>query len=149
MRVLIDGHNALGALRVRAETHEAMRETLLRRVAAASPQATVFFDAPGSSAPGRRFGVQVRYCRDADAAILEAVREAEAPGRLVVVTDDREVAGRAAQLGAQVMNVAQFFGPPEATAPTGRRRPPPARPRFTPRDFGLPDEVDLSDPDLD
>ena len=45
VRVLVDGHNALGALRIRAPSHEAKRDALLARVAAVSREATVFFDA--------------------------------------------------------------------------------------------------------
>ena len=45
MQVLVDGHNAMGALRVQGVTHEARRRELLRRVSAAAPHATVYFDA--------------------------------------------------------------------------------------------------------
>jgi len=154
MRVLIDGHNAMAALKVGGKTHEAQRKNLLRRVADAAPQATVFFDARrapvGIPETLSERGVTVRYCRnlEADAAILGMVRAAAAPGQLVVVTNDREVAGRAAQLGAQAMSVADFFGPKKPMRPESRRRPPRKKPDFTPADFGLPDEIDLSDPDL-
>jgi predicted RNA-binding protein with PIN domain len=151
MRVLIDGHNAMGALKVGGKNHEARRRNLLRRVAQLAPQATVFFDA--SRAPAgtmdtlSELGVTVRYCRDmeADAAILRTVRSAAAPGQLIVVTNDREVAGRAAQLGARALRVEEFFGPRSPLPSPGRR--PPKKPEFTPGDFGLPDEIDLSDPD--
>ncbi|MHC4729764.1 MAG: NYN domain-containing protein [Planctomycetota bacterium] len=156
MRALIDGHNALGALRIRAKTHEAARQALLRRVAAVAPRATVFFDAreaPRDLAESRReLGVDVYYCRrrEADQAILDEVRATDDPRGLVVVTNDREVAGRAAQLGAQAVGVAEFLGPADRGGEAGEvRRPPRHPPRFTPGDFGLPDEVDLSDPDLD
>ena len=156
MKVLVDGHNAMGALRVRGETHEARRRELLRRVASVAPRATVFFDA--SRAPAgilmaySEQGLHVVYCRDreADAAILERVRDAAVPARLVVISNDREVTGRAAQLGAQTSGVREFFGPGPiapvegaARAPGPRRLP---RIRFKPSDFGLPDSVDLDDP---
>jgi len=156
MKVLIDGHNALAALRIRASSHEAQRRALLRHVATVAPQATVFFDAreapPDAGPVGSELGIRVRYCREqeADAFILEEVRDAPAPGRVLVVTNDRELAGRARHLGAQASSVQEFFGsgpaPPERPR---RRKPPSVHPRFTPQDFGLPDEVDLEDPDLD
>ena len=156
MRALIDGHNALGALRIRAKTHEAARQALLRRVAGVAPHATVFFDAreaPRDLAESRcEQGVDVYYCRrrEADQAILDEVRASDDARELIVVTNDREVAGRAAQLGARAVGVAEFLGPADrAPEPGERRRPLRNFPRFTPRDFGLPDEVDLSDPDLD
>lgn len=156
MRALIDGHNALGALRIRAKTHEAARQALLRRVASRAPRATVFFDAreaPRDLPESRReMGVDVYYCRrrEADQAILDEVRAADDARNLIVVTNDREVAGRAAQLGAKAVGVAEFLGAADGGPRVGgRRRLPEIHPRLTPQDFGLPDEVDLSDPDFD
>lgn len=157
MRVLIDGHNAMAALRVGGKSHEEKRRNLLRRVAEHEPQATVFFDARRAPAgvmdAMSELGVSVRYCRgrEADAAILEIVRASAAPGQIVVVTNDREVAGKAAQLGARALAVQDFFGLARRGLGEGgvRRRPPP-KPEFTPQDFGFKtDEVDLSDPDED
>jgi predicted RNA-binding protein with PIN domain len=153
MRVLIDGHNAMGALKVGGKTHEEKRRNLLRRVAEIAPQATVFFDAArapaGTMETLAELGVTVRYCRnmEADAAILGTVRATAAPGQLIVVTNDREVAGRATQLGARALRIEEFFGP-RSPLPRPGQRPPP-KPEFTPQDFGLPDEIDLSDPDED
>jgi hypothetical protein len=156
VRALIDGHNALGALRIREKTHEAARRALLRRVAVKAPDATVYFDAreaPHHLAESTcEQGVAVYYCRrrEADQAILDEVRATDDARELLVVTNDREVAGRAVQLGAQAVGVAEFLGRPESAAePSRGDRPLRNFPRFTPRDFGLPDEVDLSDPDLD
>jgi predicted RNA-binding protein with PIN domain len=164
MRVLIDGHNAMAALKVGGKTHEEKRRNLLRRVAEAAPQTTtVFFDAQrapaGTMETMSELGVTVRYCRatEADHAIIGTVRNAAAPGQIIVVTNDREVAGKATQLGARALSVQDFFGPRPARrslgeggsplAPPGRR--PPKKPEFTAKDFGLPDEIDLSDPDGD
>jgi len=152
MRVLIDGHNALGALRIAGETHEEQRNGLLRLVGLRSPRAVVFFDARdaprGLESPNAQLGVRVVYCRhrEADAEILEEVREAEDPHAITVVTNDRELAGIASQLGAKRMRVQDFLGPGEELPD---REPPPAlrgRWRFEPKDFGLPDEVDLDNP---
>jgi predicted RNA-binding protein with PIN domain len=151
MRILVDGHNAMGALNVGGKTHEARRRNLLRRVAEVAPQATVFFDArraPPGLDTGSELGVSVRYCRgrEADAEILEIVRASAAPGQITVVTNDREVAGKASQLGARALGVREFFGPRSPVRPPAPGRPP-RKPEFTPQDFGLPDEIDLSDPD--
>lgn len=156
VRALVDGHNALGALRIRARTHEAARHALLRRVATARLRAKVFFDAreaPRDLPESRsELGVEVYYCRlrEADQAILDEVRAADDARELVVVTNDREVAGRAVQLGARALGVTEFLGEPERGSGGGDvRRLPQVHPRLQPSDFGLPDEVDLSDPDPD
>lgn len=154
MRVLIDGHNAMAALKVGGKTHEEQRRNLLRRVADAAPQAMVFFDARrapvGIMDAMSELGVSVRYCRgrEADIAILDIVRAASAPAQIIVVTNDREVSGKAAQLGARALAVKEFFGPRSPLPRPGQR--PPKKPEFTPQDFGFSsDEVDLSDPDGD
>jgi hypothetical protein len=154
MRVLVDGHNALFALRLPGETHEEQRRELLRRVAELAPRATVFFDA--RHAPhrlGSELGLSAVFCRDrdADAEILETVREAGEPREITVVSNDRELTGRAAQLGARVLRVHEFFrrspGREAAPAEAGDRpRILRGRWRFVPADFGLPDHVDLDNP---
>ena len=158
MRVLIDGHNALFALQVTGKTHEEQRHALLRLVGAVAPHAVVYFDArdapPDAFSPASELGVKVRYCKDreADTAILEAVEDADAP--LLVVSNDRELCGRAKQLGARAAAVHEFFekasrgreGRTKLEGGAGDRVPPPGEvPRFKPSDFGLPDFVDLED----
>ena len=66
----------------------------------------------------------------------------------MLVTNDRELGGRAKQLGARTMSVDDFF--------RGTAAAPGARPiryeglPFTPEDFDLPQgEIDLFDPDED
>jgi predicted RNA-binding protein with PIN domain len=157
MKVLIDGHNALGALDIRGRTHEERRHALLARVASLAADAVVYFDA--SRAPEGLFereamhGVLAIYCRDrhADAYILDAVRDAAVPNDLIVVSNDREVTGIAKQQGAKVMRIQEFFGdePRRSRAPEAERKRPRLNIRFEPSDFGLPDEVDLDDPDID
>ena len=144
MRALIDGHNALHVLRIRGEDHAAQRQELLRRVRALAPGATVYFDARGRTGPRppRRCtegGLRVVYCsdREADEAIIEAVRNTASPQDLLVVTDDREVMGRAAQLGAKTRTVRKFFAARGNDDRGGR----PAGPLMSPDDFGLPDVV--------
>jgi hypothetical protein len=94
----------------------------------------------------------------ADDAIVEIARRNEGThdGRdLVVVTDDRELRGRAKQLGCVAMRVRDWFdegsrAPPEAGGrPTPGSAPGLRASDFRPGDFGLPDAIDLdaADPD--
>jgi (2Fe-2S) ferredoxin len=149
MHALVDGHNALFRLAIRAATPEEARRELLRRVAAVSRDATVFFDAMGAplSAPGvdRDGGLEVHYCRgtEADEVILAAVRAAARPETLIVVSDDRELTGRARQLGARVSGVAAWLEPGVAPAPSAGRPTPAGGAPLTAADFGLPPVIDL------
>lgn len=153
MRILVDGHNAMYALKVAGRDHEARRREILRRVAALAPDATVYFDArnasPGGMDHARQEGVRVRYCRhrEADHEILEEVRDADLPGRILVVTNDRELAGRAVQLGAKSRRVQEFLRASAVTEENDGAQRPTLRGRYEPSDFGLPDFVDLDDPD--
>jgi len=151
MRAFVDGHNAIHALRITGADHAALRRELLRRVAEIDPEATVFFDAknapPDAPATAREGGLRVVYCRrrEADEEMIERVRGSDVPGGILVVTNDREVRGRAAQLGGKACKVAEFFArKPRAGGKRGS-----GAGGFTPADFGLPDEIDLSDPDLE
>ncbi len=160
MKVLIDGHNAMYALRVRGANHEGKRRALLVRVAEFVPGAVVYFDAksapPGGLEGAGEAGVKVVFCRsrDADEYIVDAVRDAGKPEAITVVTNDRGIAGRVRALGAAVKGVKEFFGKGRKPAPA-RNPPPPRHPpslrgmRFTPKDFGLPDSVDLDNPDIE
>ncbi|MCU0725053.1 MAG: NYN domain-containing protein [Planctomycetes bacterium] len=153
MKLLVDGHNAIHALGLGTEDHEAAREMLARRVAeAAEGEAVVFFDARsaprGLPAGGRLCGVAVRFCRKAtaDEEIVAEVRRAQHPSDLLVVTGDRELAGRVRQLGARTAPVARLLDP-------ASRPPEPEKPRagadLSPEDFGLPERVNLKHPPRD
>jgi hypothetical protein len=152
MTALIDGHNAIHRLGLRTGSHEGDRRALLARVRRADPQAEVYFDArqapPRLPDLPREGGLRVRYVRgrEADDAILDRVRSAERPGDLVVVTDDRELAGGARQLGARTLPVREFLGEDGTPA---QEPPPPGAGGFRPEDFGLPGEVDLRRPPSD
>jgi hypothetical protein len=151
--VLIDGHNALHRLGLAVDGDMTRsRGALLARVRRRERGAVVYFDAryapPDAPEVESERGVRVRYCRrrEADEVILERVERESRGGKPLVVTDDRELAGRARQLGARTSSVAAFF----AKAPS--RPVPPSRPDgsggFRPEDFGLPDRVDLDDPEV-
>lgn len=180
MRVLVDGHNALYALDIRAGSHEEARAELLRCVRAVTRRAVVYFDAANAPPDAPRVfaeqGVQVVYCgrTDADTAILQAVRDAQRPRELRVVTNDRALARRCKEERASVVDVETYLSrgllaraaerSREADERgAGRRRPRPRRAAPTdpadgasekpgeelylrPEDFGLPEVVDLDDP---
>jgi predicted RNA-binding protein with PIN domain len=112
--VLIDGTNALRALGIDAGGYEADRGTLLADVRSRTRKGFVFFDGwppPGEFAESEARGVRVVFSkgREADEAIVDAVRDADDPRRVVVVTDDLPLGRRASQLGARQMRVREFF----------------------------------------
>lgn len=115
MRVLVDGHNAMFALDIRAASHEEARAELLRCVRAVTKRAVVYFDAGNAPAHAPRVfaeqGVQVVYCgkTDADTAILEAVAGSLRPRSLRVVTNDRALARRCKEHRAAVVDVETFL----------------------------------------
>ena len=127
MHAVVDGHNVIGRLGLAAGDREAERRAVLRRVLEVTSDATVFFDAQGAPAAAptitREGGLDVRFCRarEADEDIVAFVRAAKRPELLLVVTDDRELAGRARQLGAKTSAIAAFFG--AGTKGRSRRRP--------------------------
>jgi predicted RNA-binding protein with PIN domain len=160
---LIDAYNAMFRLWSSVpEDRDVSRERLLRLARAALgahrglARAHLVFDTwPGAERTGRR-GREGRVswhyvAGSADDAILEHLRRHEertAGTRVVVVTDDRELAGRSRQLGARTMGVRLFFR--EAPAPLGPSpRPIPLDgPVLGPRDFQLPEgEIDLLEPE--
>jgi YacP-like NYN domain len=149
---LIDGHNALHRLRMRTHDHEGDRRALLRRVYAIDASATVFFDArcapPDLPSSTREEGIRVRYCRneEADTAILRRIRESDTAAKFTVVTDDREVAGSARQLGARSRAVHAYFERPGRRSDEPERADPKGSGGFTPEDFGLPGHIDLDGP---
>jgi hypothetical protein len=151
--VFVDGHNALRALGVDAGNHEADRGALVRdvreRVRKLTPGATVFFDGhpPGGEfAATQNRGVNVVFSlsREADDAIVDAVRDADQPGRVLVVTDDLGLSRRVSQLGAKTSRIREFFARREEKTDEPEEKPGDAG-GFTAADFGLPDVVDLDD----
>jgi len=151
--VFVDGHNALHVLGIDAGNHEADRGALVRdvreRVRRLTPGATVFFDGhpPGGEfAATQNRGVNVVFSlsREADDAIVDAVRDADQAGQVLVVTDDLELSRRVAQLGAKTSRVRTFFSRGEGRVAESDEKPTDAG-GFTAADFGLPDVIDLND----
>jgi hypothetical protein len=119
-RYVIDGYNVAHALRggpLRRDELESARAhlvRLLRPLADRRTAVTIVFDSrlgakDGSRPRGVPGIVEVAYAADADAAIVELIRGSGSPGSCVVVSRDRAVAGRAAQLGAEVVKVERLL----------------------------------------
>jgi predicted RNA-binding protein with PIN domain len=119
VRWLVDGFNVLhaGVLRGndrRGWWREEMRGRLLTRVAHFEEKDAdlwVVFDGPGAGSDAERESVwpRVVFAPSADEWLLEAVRDAEDPSRLVVVTADRQLADRIRHRGAQVVSPRTFL----------------------------------------
>jgi predicted RNA-binding protein with PIN domain len=123
-------------------------------------RALLVFDArPGTVRIGQRSrsgDVGWLYAHgSADDEILDQVHRREGRSgedRVVVVTDDRELGGRARQRGAKVLGVNAFYAGVRLEgggAAAARPRPPGGGPPLTPRDFGLPEgpiDLDRWDP---
>lgn len=116
MEYWVDGYNLILRRRWNAQaTLEQARDRLLSAVAGLGVQVRVFFDASKPGAGGPVTGspstkVVSTFVRDgtADDAMAEALRAAP-KGTVTVVTDDRELRGRARQLGANTCGVDRFL----------------------------------------
>ena len=109
---LVDGFNALHVAMLRGRDRQAWwrseeRERLVARVAgfeAGDAEVVVVFDGPRPlSSDGAAAGPRVVFASSADDWLLRQVREAPEPGRVAVVTADRQLADRARHRGAQVV----------------------------------------------
>lgn len=128
--LLIDGHNLIGRdPGLSLEDEERSRETLLARIAAAlgahgEPVMVVFDSGRPGSARETRFGkLKVVYApaaRTADDEILRRLSGSNPRGS-TVVTSDRELARRAAGLGARVISATEFLN--RMASSRNKRRP--------------------------
>lgn len=164
---LVDAHNALFRLMPDPPRNaDAVRRAVvlraqvaLRATGIADGRVHLVFDTGEAGrtlagAHGRDGAITWSYARgSADEEIVRIVRQhdgRDGDGAITVVTDDRELRGRAAQLGARVVRVHDWFDARPA-APAGGDRPgPKVGPPLTPADFGLTDApIDLlrTDPD--
>ena len=119
MHYLIDGYNYVhraglsrkGSL----EQQRLLLSRRLRSLTAGRHEVSIIWDARGAARSQRDYApppgpVRSVFARTetADEAILDRVRWHEDARRLCVVSDDREVTGRARQLGARVMQVGEL-----------------------------------------
>ena len=115
MPYLLDGNNLIGLVRGSARPSEEERAALVAEIAdrlrRTRARATLFFDGPAGGRPAALGSLTVRTAtgESADDAILREIRKSRAPGELIVVTADRELAGRARAAGARVTPPADFF----------------------------------------
>ena len=153
MIVFVDGHNVMHVLGIDAGNHEADRGALIadvrERVRLLTPGATVFFDGhpPGgefASSTARGVRVVFSMSREADDTIVDAVRDADQAGQVLVVTDDLGLSRRASQLGAKTSRVRAFFARAADRVSEADEKPTDAG-GFTAADFGLPEVIDLND----
>ncbi len=118
MALLIDGHNLIGILPGIDLADRDDEVQLVHRLqayhGASGKSMIVFFDSgdmPGTAGNPSVPGVAVRFARrpqTADDLILAFLRKSRQPGQHAVVTNDRELAGLARQLGASVLAASQF-----------------------------------------
>ncbi|MBW2275430.1 MAG: NYN domain-containing protein [Deltaproteobacteria bacterium] len=118
---LIDGFNVLHASLFsdgdRSEWWTAPRRErlvgLARHFSDPAARIWIVFDGPRPSAPDddadAQERVQVVFADSADDWIVKRVRSSEEPGRLAVVTGDRQVADRARHRGARVAAPRDFI----------------------------------------
>lgn len=115
---LIDGFNLLHAAVLRgrdrkdwwrAEARERVLE-LVRQLEAPGAEIVVVFDGrrPADEPEREQAGPQVVFAASADDWLLAAVRRARDPGRVVLVTADRQLADRARHRGARILGPTAF-----------------------------------------
>lgn len=113
---LLDGYNLAHWLaRGRDMRPERLRGLLLSRLRGRLPRdaraVRVFWDVRRGRPPAdHRAWIDMVFVPDADEAIVQAVYDADRPRELVAVSRDREVVGRARQLGAQTMSPGDLLG---------------------------------------
>ncbi len=139
MRLLLDGHNLIGRM---ADIHlsdpddEEQLVVRLREYAARTGnQVIVFFDGglPGGPAPELSSrSVQVVFApagRPADPLIIRRIRQAQDPGRWLVVSSDREILAAAGRRRVRVLRSEEFaaeLAPPSSPAKPDPRQIPPS-----------------------
>jgi hypothetical protein len=162
---VVDAHNALFRLGDVPDDPEEQRRALLVRASEAlrgrrggaqtGDRVLLVFDATKGSAwagkSGRDGAIGWSYAEgSADEEIVALVRSGgdRPEGRtVVVVTDDRELAGRASQLGARTLRVSDWFSSSPAAPSSPERESRPSGPPMTASDFGFTsDSIDLDDP---
>ncbi|GJM21543.1 MAG: hypothetical protein DHS20C15_14580 [Planctomycetota bacterium] len=121
MNYLLDGYNIAHWLAPGDHDLDAhgLRALLIAQLAGRVPHdavsVTIFWDVrnPNPSIPPREFldWCVMQNVPDADAAIIEAVYQADKPSRCLVVSRDREVTGKSRQLGARTQSPKQLFDP--------------------------------------
>ncbi len=116
---LVDGFNLMHAAVLRgrdrrgwwrAEARERVLELVRRLEVPAGVEVVVVFDGqrPADEPERTGPGPQVVFAASADEWLVRAVRQAAEPGRIAVVTADRQLADRARHRGARVIGPRAF-----------------------------------------
>lgn len=116
MPILIDGNNLLHSLPRRQASRADVRRMVLDACRRERMRVTVVFDGPPpAGAPSRELlgTVTIVYSESASAddVIFRQVTAAASAREWVVVTDDRELAERARQRGAEVRSLSEWRRP--------------------------------------
>jgi YacP-like NYN domain len=115
MPYLLDGNNLVGLVlrtsRPSADDRAALIAEISSRLRQTRARATVFFDGPAGGQAATLGALTVRGAgrESADDAILREVSRSRAPGEVIVVTADRELARRCRDAGASVCSPVAFF----------------------------------------
>ncbi|MCS6843289.1 MAG: NYN domain-containing protein [Caldilineales bacterium] len=149
MKLLVDGHNLIGAMPdidLADPDDEWQLVQRLRSYAAAKHAAvTVVFDSGPGPAPTWHLsggGVDVRFAPpglSADAVIVQLLRREKHPSAVTVVTNDLALAGQVRSAGGQVRSATQFAAELSPPRPPPKPRQPPTKPQPTPRDPAFAD----------
>lgn len=120
MILIIDGHNLIGTGLVSgvqlgdADDEWQLVQRLRAYASAKKTKLTVVFDSGPGATPAHNLSsgnVQVRFAPpgvEADAVILQLLREGRSPGATKVVTNDRALAGMVKAAGGQVRSATAF-----------------------------------------
>lgn len=119
MHYYVDGYNLLFRLAPKKNSLDLNRSAVISSLNRIASQLhlriTLVFDATQQKerlgvARGNYDAIEIVYTenKNADNYILEEVENATAPSQITIVTSDRELAGRAKQLGAQTLSISEF-----------------------------------------
>lgn len=140
---VVDGYNLLHACRrqpgllpaAEAESRARLIELLSGMVRRESVRARVFFDGTGSGVRAGDLaapGIRVTFCgparESADEAIRSLVEESNHPGKLTVVSDDREVIQACRLAGARTASSREVAARLNALTPATRESRKPEKP---------------------
>jgi hypothetical protein len=121
MPYLLDGNNLIGRARASDGDRDALIAELCDRLRRTRARALLVFDGPAPAGAAHLGGLSIRFAGSvsADEVLLREIARATAPGEIVLVTADRDLARRARDAGARTLAPDQFwkrFGSPPGNA---------------------------------
>lgn len=149
MKLLVDGHNLIGAMPdidlADPDDEWQLVQRLRSYAAAKRVPVTVVFDSGPGPAPTWHLsggGVEVRFAPPgvpADTVLLQLLRRERQPSRVTVVTNDQALAGQVRSAGGQVRSATQFTAELSPPRPKPPPKPRPEKPHPSPRDPAFAD----------